>query len=119
VEAARQGAPVAVDFDVDGNGLVEDYVAWVDDGAGTGDAEPDGILDGADDGILDATETVLFRETLPNHITISPLPFGGPGGFTSFNTRAMPSQVGDVVISNSRGRTLTIELFSGGGVEVQ
>jgi len=119
VEASRRGAPVMLDFDIDGNGIVEDYVAWVDDGQGTVDSEPNGILDGRDDHLLDPDEIVLFRETLPNRISIPTVPFGASGGWTSFNTRAMPNWTGNVILTNSRNRTLTVVLFSGGGVEVQ
>ncbi len=120
VEAARRNCFVVLDFDDDGNGKVERYVAWADDGEGTADADQNGTPDGAENNVRDGDETVFFEVVLPDNIKIPTLPFGAGLGLTRFNSRAIPSFAGPVTITNPRlGRTINIELYSGGGVEIR
>jgi type IV fimbrial biogenesis protein FimT len=119
-EAARDGAFVVVSFDPDGNGTFEgNYVAFVDDGEGTGDTEPDGILDGWADWVNAPTERTLVEGQLAAGVTIIAPIFTIGNGRTRFNSRGMPSFAGPVTLTNSSGHTITVRLASGGSVRVE
>ncbi|MFO7713528.1 GspH/FimT family pseudopilin [Desulfosarcina sp.] len=106
IEAARECEFVVVNINASG-----DYLAFVDDGEGTG-----GV---AENSIQDGTERTVVSGRLPAGVTLDNVPFGAGAGQTRFNSRAMPSFAGPTVLTNSRGHTVTVRLASGGNVQVE
>ena len=116
IEAVRQSAFVVVEFDASGG-----YIAFLDDGAGTIDSEPNGILDGAANWGQDGTERTIISGQLPPGVTLIGNPFNVFGPMTGmnnrFNARAMPSINGDISLTNGRGHTVVVELSTGGNIQ--
>lgn len=67
LQAVKDNTVYTVLFNV-GN---ESYTVFQDDGAGTPDAAPvDGMPDGRNNGILEPTENVMLRQTLPAGVNV-------------------------------------------------
>lgn len=119
IEAARANSFVVVQFDASGN-----YVAFLDDGEGSADADLNGIPDGAGDWTQNGTERTVVDGQLPPGVSISGNPFNVLGATLNgmnnrFNARAMPSISGNILLTNSRGHSVTVELNPGGNVRTQ
>jgi type IV fimbrial biogenesis protein FimT len=106
IEAAKECEFVVVRFNASG-----DCIAFVDDGDGAGGIAANSIQDG--------TERTVVSGGLPAGVTLDNVPFGAGAGETRFNSRAIPSFAGPVVLTNSRGHTITVRLASGGSVRVE
>jgi type IV fimbrial biogenesis protein FimT len=115
IEAVRNNEQVYVTFDPDNDGSMDvNYIAFLDDGQGTADADSDGVLDGADNGIQDGTERTVYQGQMPAGVTLSGVPLGAGAGDTSFNPRAMPSFAGPIALTNNSGYTVTVTIGSAG-----
>jgi len=101
IEAVKQNRFVSVAFNT-ANGS---FIAFVDDGQGAGGVAEDEIQNGTE-------RTVSSGQVRPG-VTISPTIFSG-SSTTSFNSRAIPNNLGPISLTNSRGHTVTITLGSGG-----
>jgi prepilin-type N-terminal cleavage/methylation domain-containing protein len=117
MEAVRASSFVVVEFDASGN-----YIAFLDNGVGTADSEPDGILDGAGNWVQDGTERTIASGQLPPGVTLIGNPFNAlaptlTGMNNRFNARAMPSINGNISLTNSRGHTVVVELNTGGNTQ--
>lgn len=116
-EAVRRSAFVVIQFDASGN-----YTAFIDDGQGTVDSEPNGILDGMGNWVQDGTERTIADGQLPPGVTLDGNPFNQllptlNGMNNRFNARAMPSISGDISLTNSSGHTVIVELSTGGNIQ--
>jgi type IV fimbrial biogenesis protein FimT len=97
--------------------LGRDFAVFIDDGTGTGDTDSDGILDGADDGILAATETSISRGRLASGVTVTSTNITDHA--VAFNGHGIPNRFGTVEISNNGGEVREIILNSAGGIRIQ
>lgn len=115
IEAVKQNQLVVVTFDPDGDGAMNtNYLAYLDDGRGSVDADANGVLDGAANWIQDGTERTVYASVLPAGVTIVGIPLGAGAGETRFNSRAIPAFTGPITLTNASGYTVTINLGSGG-----
>jgi len=109
--AVRENASVAVTF-TPGNAA---YHLWVDNGEGGG---------GANDFTQNGTERTLRGGPMPPSIAMSSAVFGASSSFR-FNGTGLPLRTdgspggGAVVLTNSKGKTLTVTLSSGGNARIQ
>jgi len=109
-QAIKDNTIYSILFDVG----AERYTIWNDDGEGTPDAAPaDGIPDGRNDGIFDATERLLLQKSLPGGINI--ISTSLPGNLVVFDTQGLASSAGVINIRNNTGndqfrRRITIQL---------
>ena len=109
--AVRANASVAVAF-TPGNGA---YHIWVDNGEGGG---------GANDFTQNGAERTLRDGLMPSDVVMSSALFGAASSFR-FNGIGLPLQTdgspggGAVVLTNSKGRTRTIALGTGGNARIQ
>lgn len=100
IEAVKQTRMVVVEFNL----TAGSYISFVDDGEGGGTAE---------DRIQNGTEQTVSSGQVRPGVTISPPIFSGTP-ITSFNSRAIPSNLGPINLTNSRGYKVTITLGTGG-----
>lgn len=115
IEAVKQNQLVVVTFDSDGDGAMNtNYLAYLDDGQGSVDADANGVPDGAANWVQDGTERTVYAGALPAGVTIAGIPLGAGAGDTRFNSRAIPAFTGPITLTNSSGYTVTINLGSGG-----
>jgi len=119
IEAVRQNAFAVVQFDASGN-----YIAFLDNGAGTVDSEPNGIPDGAANWVQDGIEPTIINGQLPVGVSIIGNPFNVlmptlTGMNNRFDSRAMPSISGNTSLTNSRGHTVVVSLNTGGNIQTQ
>lgn len=106
IEAVKQNGRVVVTFDADGDGTMNtNYLSFLDNGQGGG-------ITG--DGLQNGTERTVYTGQLSSGVTLTNVPFGAGAGDTTFNSRAIPSFAGPIMLTNSRGYTVTITLGSGG-----
>ena len=109
--AVRENASVAVTF-TPGNAA---YHLWVDNGVGGG---------GANDFAQNGTERTLRDGLMPPSIAMSSAVFGASSSFR-FNGIGLPLRTdgspggGVVVLTNSKGKTLTVTVSSGGNARIQ
>ena len=109
--AVRENASVAVTF-TPGNAA---YHLWVDNGVGGG---------GANDFAQNGTERTLRDGQMPPSVAMSAAAFGVSSSFR-FNGMGLPLRAdgspggGTVVLTNSKGKTLTVAVSSGGNVRIQ
>ena len=100
----------------------ENYTVFQDDGAGTPDDAPaDGIPDGRNNGVYEATERLLLQEALPSDINI--LDTGLPGDLVVFDNQGMASSAGIINIRNDKGndqyrRRITIQLAGSADLQI-
>ena len=119
LEAARENSFVVVQFDASGN-----HIAFLDNGDGTADSEPDGIPDGAANWVQDGTERTIANGQLPPGVTLNGNPFNvlAPtlnGMNNRFDSLTIPSISGAISLTNSRGHTVTVQLNPGGIIQTQ
>ena len=115
--AAKENTDVTLSFAPSGT-TGRDYALFVDDGAGTGDTNPpDGVLDGAGNGIIDGTETVFLRDQIPTGVSIASTTFSDDA--VTFGGNGLPDGIGSVDIVNSAGETRSLFLSLAGRVRVQ
>lgn len=119
IEAVRESTFAVVQFNASGN-----YIAFLDDGTGTVDSEPNGIPDGAGNWVQDGTERTIISGQLPPGVTLSGNPFNAlaptlTGMNNRFDSRGIPSISGTTVLANSRGYTVTVRLNTGGNIQTQ
>jgi len=100
IAAVKENRSVAVAFNT-ANGT---YIAFVDDGQGGGTAG---------DEIQNGTERTVHSGQVRPGVTISSTIFSG-SSTTSFNSRAIPNNLGPISLTNSRGHTVQINLGGGG-----
>ena len=92
----------------------ESFAIHLDDGNGTPDVAPaDGIPDGANNGIFEATETRIRQETMPGGVNITNTTL--PGNTVAFDNQGLASAAGVVNIRSDAGnyqlgRRITIQL---------
>ena len=109
--AVRENASVGVSF-TPGSAA---YQLWVDNGEGGG---------AANDCSQNGTERILRNGQMPYSIAMSSAVFGAASSFR-FNGMGLPLQTdgspggGSVVLTNSKGKTRTITLSSGGNARIQ
>jgi type IV fimbrial biogenesis protein FimT len=109
--AVKENASVAVSF-TSGNGT---YRLWVDNGAGGG---------AANDFAQNGSERTLREGRMPSSVAMSSAVFGAASSFR-FNGIGLPLRTdvspggGSVVLTNTKGKTLTIALSSGGNARIQ
>jgi len=72
--------------------MVGSYQVFVDDGAGSGTAE---------NLILDGDEEVLAMVSMPKNVSLISSTFSGTPKTTAFNSRGLPTKLGDVRLRNS------------------
>ena len=109
IEAVRQNAPTVVTFnpaEISESDIR--FLAFLDDGQGTVDNV------GFGSGLQEGTEKTIFPGRLPAGVSIDTVNFSLSALKTSFNTRAIPSNSGDIILTNDSGYTVTIDLGSGG-----
>ena len=113
--AARDNNRITVSFAPNG-ALGRDFAVFIDDGAGTGDSDSDGIPDGADDGRLAATETAISIVRLSSGVNITASNFTDHA--VSFGGNGLPNRIGTVEITNSSGEDIDVVLNMAGGVRI-
>ncbi len=94
-EAIRRNSNVVVSITTatyTPDGMVGNYQIFVDDGKGTGTAE---------NFILDGDEEVLATIGMPKNVSLVSSTFTGTPKSTSFNSRGLPTKLGDVRLRNS------------------
>jgi type IV fimbrial biogenesis protein FimT len=100
----------------------ETYAIHVDDGSGTPDVAPaDGIPDGANNGIFEATETMIRRETMPAAINIMNTTLAG--NTVAFDNQGLASATGSINIRSNDGddkfrRRITIQLAGSSELQI-
>jgi type IV fimbrial biogenesis protein FimT len=101
------------------------YQAFVDDGAGSIDADGDGVPDNAFNNQWDAGERLIFSETLPNGVVFESANFGASSDFFSFSGRGFPVDNDNVLVNGAieltgnRGTTRRIALIASGHTQIQ
>jgi type IV fimbrial biogenesis protein FimT len=109
--AVKFNAPVVVNFDPDGNGILDggDYLAFLDDGAGVGGVRGDSTRNG--------TERILLSNSVPPGVTLSGVTFAGLQ--TAFVPRGLATG-GTVTLTNpSNGLNRQISVNPGGSCRIQ
>ena len=97
--AAKENTEVTLSFAPSG-ATGREYALFVDDGAGTtDDVDGDGVLDAANNGIIDGTETVYYRNRIPEGVSIDSTTF--TDNAVTFGGNGLPNGVGSVNIVNS------------------
>lgn len=114
--AARENVDVTLSFAPAG-ALGQRYALFVDDGAGTADADLDGVPDGAGDGLINGTETVFMNGTLPPGVRVNATTFTNDA--VAFGGNGLPNGVGSANLANTRGDTRSLFLSIAGRVRVQ
>lgn len=114
--AARENVDVSISFVPNGS-LDGEYLLFVDNGEGTGDADADGVLDGLNNGVRDGTEPILFRDRLPTGVKIDTTTFAGH--VLVFQGNGLPDWNGHIEISNSSGGKREIWVSLAGGIEIR
>jgi type IV fimbrial biogenesis protein FimT len=112
--AARNNANVTLSFAPAGV-LDKNYALFIDDGAGT--PITDGVPDGANNGVVDGTETVFLSEQIPVGVTISASSFTNDA--VTFRGNGLPNGTGSLTVANARGEQRQISLSSAGRVRIQ
>lgn len=74
------------------DGMVGSYQVFVDDGAGSGTAE---------NFTLDGDEKILAMVNMPANVSLVSSTFTGTPKTTAFNSRGLPTKLGDVRLRNS------------------
>jgi len=94
-EAIRRNSNVAISIipaAYSPEGMVGSYQVFVDDGAGSGTAE---------NFILDGDEEILAMASMPANVSLVSSTFTGTPKTTAFNSRGLPTKLGDVRLRNS------------------
>lgn len=100
------------------------YQAFQDDGAGSADADSDGLPDNARNSQLDAGEQIVLSGSLPKGVSFTGANFGGLRYF-HFDGRGFPFDDanvltnGLVMLSGQTGASATVELISSGHSRVR
>jgi prepilin-type N-terminal cleavage/methylation domain-containing protein len=89
------------------------FFAFVDDGAGSGDADLNGVPDNANNLIQDGTERTVATVQLPSDVRIANPPFQ-----TVFDRRGFPTVTGNIDLANSSGSSGTVTLLLTGNAQV-
>lgn len=110
IRAVKENVATVLTFNV-GNGS---YALFVDNGAGTADADLDGIPDGTNDGILNGNEATILQKQLPTDVQIT----AGPN--VAFNSRGFPSGQLTVSLASTApgGGQRTINVTTAGGISI-
>ncbi|MBT6338862.1 MAG: type II transport protein [Desulfobacula sp.] len=90
------------------DGMKGSYLVFVDDGKGTGTAE---------NSILDGDEEILTNVSMPQKVSLISSTFTGSPKTTAFNSRGLPTKLGDVRLRNSI-RWYKISLSIAGNVKM-
>ena len=114
--AARDNNRVTLSFAPHGT-LGRDFAVFIDDGSGTGDSDADGLWDGADDGLLAATETLISAGQLSSGVAVSTTNFTNHA--VTFRGNGLPNMVGTIEVSNSSGEICDVVLNMAGGVRIE
>jgi len=106
MRAIKENADTYISFDVANN----EYNAWIDNGAGVGEAG---------NGSFDAGETVFNEAALTTGIELYQIN-GFPGDTFGFNSRGLPATtVGSVFIKNSKSVYIKIIVSTAGNIRVE
>ena len=114
--AARQNATITFSFAPAGV-VGQGYALFIDDGAGTADADLDGVPDGANDGLINGTEIVFLNSQLPLGVSINATTFTNDA--VAFRGNGLPSGSGMANLINTAGETRNLVLSTAGRVQVQ
>lgn len=115
--AAKSNTDVTLTFSPNG-ALGQNFALFIDDGQGTPDTSPaDGVPDGAGDGVVNGTETVLKNGLLPPGVSINATTFTNHA--VTFSGTGIPNGVGTAAVINSAGDTRSLVLSIAGRVRVQ
>lgn len=106
--ALKLNAPISVDFDVDGGGILDGtgYITFLDDGTGVGGVRGNGVQDGS--------ERTLATYTMPPGVTITAGPLG-----TGFGTTGLAAVSNTWTLTNSGGAIRQIVVSPGGSCRIQ
>ena len=119
LRAVRDNTDVIILFDPDGDGVFNDtYLAFIDNGAGSADADSNGVLDNAGNNTCDAGETILKSGKLPSGVTITSAGFGVVTR-AEFNSRGLPVLIGTVTVTNSQNQSRSVVVNITGSVSIQ
>lgn len=112
IQAIKDNTDIIVDVNV-GN---DTYTVFQDDGAGSPDADNNGIPDNALNWVRDGSERIYNTDPLPAGINIIAADFGGGASSVRFTPRGFPlnaagnSTAGRVTFRNSRSTTQVVLL---------
>ena len=113
VRAIKDYTTVMVSFNV-GN---ESYAAFFDNGAGSADADLNGVPDGAGNGVLDGSEKSIANTRVKSGIDITNTTLAGD--FVTFNNQGFPSGAGAITLASSAGDTRQIILDGTGNSRIR
>ncbi|RJQ71937.1 MAG: prepilin-type N-terminal cleavage/methylation domain-containing protein [Desulfobacteraceae bacterium] len=100
------------------------YQAFVDDGAGSGDVDSNGVPDNAGNNTKDGDEEVIVSGTLPRGVSFSAANFGGNNNFR-FDNRGFPFNNANVLtggtidLVSDLGAVRRITLVTSGHTRIQ
>ena len=110
IRAVKENVSTVLTFNA-GNGS---YALFVDNGAGTADADLDGIPDGLNDGVQNGAEATLLQRRLPTDVQIT------AGPTIAFNSRGFPTGQLTVSLASTaaNGGQRTINVTPAGGINI-
>ena len=119
LRAVKDNTDVVILFDPDGNGAFDNtYLAFIDDGAGSLDADSNGVLDNAGNNTYEAGETILKNGKLPSGVKITAAGFGVVTR-AAFNSRGLPTSIGTVTVTNSENQSRGVVVNITGSIRIQ
>jgi len=115
MQAIRNQSTTIIVFDTSNRS----YTAFVNDGAGTEDANNNDVKDGAeeDNHTQDGDEATIVSGELTNGLTMSAA--FGTAKWISFDLRGMANSFGNVTLTNSKGESQQIVVQQAGNARIE